>query len=467
MTQCIPMTRPDSSALGNAPAVPPAIGPTVAADPVTDAPVELVFRPHHRHHKPWLGAKASRVLVGLAVAALVAYLAWSVHRIFPGLSWHDAPRIWAHARERADLWTWDRWLFPLVWLPVLVIQWLWPRDFRLHISAQDIRQVHRLPLGLHHLFAQSWSVRWADVQSVTVRQRLDQPPLNGLTLVEVVLTGHKGWKKTLRPAFWFRPADPPRPRMKCPPSKWLLDISNPWLRDKAQTQVAQAFEALPAIQALNRMGAAHGHRLVWVRGQAAAGPHDLNRQPEVLVLFGATLLVFVGGFVAMVAQPHLHLHAAPGWVVRMVLALGSLLVAALALAAWRQRRLRQSVAPTAPEPLNRTAAGVVAVLWVAAVAFMAEPWLVHAGHWGRSDRAETVRYRLEQGQALPLMAPMPTAAADAPRAWPVIELPGEHSRLAWIRDGSEASLTVIPARWGLWVYDDRPLRQLADEQGVR
>jgi hypothetical protein len=437
-----------------------------------DAPVELVFRSLHRHHEPRLGPKGNLVLLGLSVVALVAYLGWSVHRIFPALTWSDLSRAWARASEHPDLRSWDEWPMPLFWLLVWVFQWLWSRNLRLHISPQGIRQVHCMPLGLHHLFGQSWSVRWADVRSVTVRQRMDHPSLDALAMVEVELTGHKGWKKTLRPAYWFRPGDPPRPRMKCPPSVRMLDVSNPWLREKARAQVAQTFDALPAMEALNRLGAAHGHRFVWARGQLTSSRHDLNRQPELLVLSGATLLVFVGGFVAMVAQPYLHLHAAPGWVARLGLALGSLLGVTVPLAAWRQWRLRRSgrhASDTldAPEPLDRTAAVVVAVLWLAAVAFMAEPWLVHAGHWGRSDRAETVRYRVEKGQAFALMDPTATRAADAPGSRPVIELPGSSSRLARIRDGSEANLTLIPARWGLWVYDDRPLRQLADEQGVR
>ena len=50
---------------------------------------------------------------------------------------------------------------------------------------------------------------------------------------------------------------------------------------------------------------------------------------------------------------------------------------------------------------------------------------------------------------------------------PPIELPGAQSRLAWIKPGTEAELATVQGRWGLWIYNDAPLRELATQQGVR
>jgi hypothetical protein len=46
-------------------------------------------------------------------------------------------------------------------------------------------------------------------------------------------------------------------------------------------------------------------------------------------------------------------------------------------------------------------------------------------------------------------------------------LPGAQSRVAWIKPGTETELAKVQGRWGLWIYNDAPLRELATQQGVR
>jgi hypothetical protein len=48
-----------------------------------------------------------------------------------------------------------------------------------------------------------------------------------------------------------------------------------------------------------------------------------------------------------------------------------------------------------------------------------------------------------------------------------IELPGSESRMAFLREGTRVSLSMTRGRFGLWAYDDTPLRNQADAQGIR
>ena len=179
-------------------------------------------------------------------------------------------------------------------------------------------------------------------------------------------------------------------------------------------------------------------------------------------MFGGALLLFVVGFALMVAQPTLHLTAALGWAARLAWGVGTLAVVAALLWAWRAARPR----PSASAGLQRGALGLSALLWVCAVAFMAEPLLVHGTRWGRADGAVAAVYAVRSGQAAPVSS-SPWTGDGAPQPLPTIDLPGEHSRLGWLRDGTEVTLTVVPGRWGVWTYDDTPLRRAADEQGIR
>ena len=107
----------------------------------------------------------------------------------------------------------------------------------------------------------------------------------------------------------------------------------------------------------------------------------------------------------------------------------------------------------------KTALALAAVLWMASLAFVIEPLLVHSALLGRGDAWRTHRFVLSSGWAKPIS---PEVAHIPP-----IELPGMQSRLAWIKPGTEAELATVQGRWGLWIYNDAPLRELATQQGVR
>lgn len=426
-----------------------------------------------RHHQPLLSPKTQWTLAVVLVGTALAWAVWFLTQALPDLGWNDAPRIGGLIGQKMQKISWPELLLPLWWMLSLSISYAWPRRLRLQVTADGIHYSQHLPLGLDRLFGQRWYLGWSDLQSVSVRQVAGNAIPHALAQVELVFTPKAGCVRSIRPSFWFRPADPPRQRPQLPKSPFRITVESPWLHPECQAVLAQAFDALPAVEAVNRWGAAYGHRVTWPGVDHAAAMFGLRRQPEVQALFGAALLVFMGGLALMMIQPTLHLHAAPDSMGRLALALVSWLLVAVVLGAWRQRRLRgtSTDAPTPPneppEPLHRGAAALATALWLVAVAFTAEPWLAHASHWGRSDWAQTVRYKIEKGQAVPLITPMSPTPAHTPQTWPVIELPGSQSRLAWIRNGSEISLTLIPGRWGLWVYDDKPLRQLADKQGVR
>lgn len=426
----------------------------------------LVYRPIQSHVVPLISPRVQWLLAGAVALAVLAYAAWSLLRIFPELGRLDwegwrvlGAGFWQKAREK-DM-AWLPWLYPFFATAIVGTRWLWSRHLKLCISAQGVRQEHRLPLGLHHLFGQNWQVAWGEVQDITTRRSsMASGLVPQLAWVEIVLQLGHGRQRVLRPAFWFRASDPPRPRLK--PTGSPSPLADPWAGSINSAQLAAAFADLRLVLALAQHAPVPGLALPWP-GTAPAGP-DLNRQPEALVLLGGTILVFLTGWSLMLFAPHIHLHALPTWVDRAAWALGTLALWALAWQGWhRHRAPLPSDAPGAPaqprEPLSKPALAFAAALWVAAVAFVIEPLLVHTALLGRADAWQTYRFAVADGQAKSI-------GAEAAHV-PPIQLPGRKSRLAWIKSGSEATLSAVEGRWGVWVYNDEPLRALANQQGVR
>lgn len=429
----------------------------------------LVYRPLQSQVAPAISPRVQWLLVGAMTAGVLAFVAWTLWHAFPGLGRWDgeewrtlAAGFWQRAKEK-DM-AWLPVLYPLFAMAMVGVRWLWTRHLTLHIGPRGLRQEHRLPLGLHHLFGQNWQIAWSDVRSITTRRgNLAGGHAHPLAGGEIVVELRHGRQRTLRPAFWFRPGDPPRPRLK--PSGSPSPLADPWGGSINGERLAEAFAQLRLVRALERHAPEAGLALRWP-GTAPAAGTDLNRQPEALALLGGTIVVFLTGWALMLYAPHLHLQAPPTWMDRAAWSLGTLALWALAMG-WRRGQppaadrvpTTPTMPPTGRDPVSKPALGLAALLWVAAVAFVTEPLLVHAALLGRADAWQNHRFALGEGQARPI-------GADAAHV-PPIELPGRQSRLAWIRAGSEADVRTVEGRWGVWIYDDEPLRALADQQGVR
>ncbi|PIF27835.1 hypothetical protein CLU88_2739 [Acidovorax sp. 56] len=425
----------------------------------------LVYRHATSHEVPVVSLRVQWLVLGGLVVVALAFVAWMLLRTFPNLvhmswdEWRDMGAAFLQKMQKKDA----------AWLPCLYLvwamvfwggRWLWNRHLRLYITPQGLRQEHRMPLGLHHLFGQNWQIEWSEVRGITTR-RTDV--LNGnispMAWAEIVLQLGKGRQRVLRPAFWFRPGDPPRPRLKSVYGVWSM--SPPWSGPDNHSQLTRAFANLRLVSAMQSHAPLPDVALPWP-GIPNSFSTDLNRQPEVLTLLGGAVLVFVVGLFLMVAAPNVHLHASPGWVARATWAVGTLALWAAAWQAWRRYLASQPVpVPTQRPavPLSKPALAFAAVLWMAALAFVIEPLLVHSALLGRADAWHTHRFALGGGWAKPIG---PEAAHIPP-----IELPGAQSRLAWIKPGSEADLATVEGRWGLWIFNDAPLRALATQQGVR
>lgn len=444
--------------------------PSHPASPPSVPPGEelLEWRHLQSHDVPLISPRVQWLLAGGMGLLVVAYVAWMLHRAWPVLSqldWQTLGATWWHkAREKEA--NWLVLVYPVLMAGILGQRWLWGRHLRLYVSAQGLRQEHRLPLGLHHLFGQNWQVDWSDVREITTRRA---STTNGLVqpmaAVEIVLRLGAGRERVLRPAFWFRPGDPPRPRLKSLNSPW--SSLQPWAGPENHAQLARAFAELRLVSALQRHAPLPDGALPWPGVPHSLGT-DLNSQPEVLTLFGVAALVFVTGLALMVAAPHLHLHASPSFAQRAAWAVGTLALWAAAWLAWACHKASRpepnpvSAAASTQQPsvpLFKTALALAAVLWMASVAFVIEPLLVHSALLGRGDAWRTHRFVLSSGWAKPM-------GAEAAHI-PPIELPGAQSRVAWIKPGTEAELATVQGRWGLWIYNDAPLRELATQQGVR
>ncbi|PIF92371.1 hypothetical protein CLU86_3317 [Acidovorax sp. 62] len=422
----------------------------------------LVYRHATSHEVPVVSLRVQWLLLGGLIGVALAFVAWTLLRTYPNVGWEGWRAMGADVvqKMRAKDAAWLPCLYLFVWASFWGMRWLWNRHLKLYITPQGLRQEHRMPLGLHHLFGQNWQVDWSEVRGITTR-RTDV--LNGnispMAWAEIVLQLGKGRQRVLRPAFWFRPGDPPRPRLKSALTRW--DLSQPWSGPGNDVMLSGAFENLRLVRALQHYAPLPDVALPWP-GIPNSFSTDLNRQPEVLTLLGGAVLVFVVGLFLMVAAPNVHLHASPGWAARAAWAVGTLAVWAAAWQAWRRYLASQPVpVPTKQPsvPLSKPALAFAAVLWMAAVAFVIEPLLVHSALLGRADAWHTHRFALAGGWAKPIS---PDAAHIPP-----IELPGAQSRLAWIKPGSEADLATVQGHWGLWIFNDAPLRALATQQGVR
>ncbi|MCZ8093069.1 MAG: hypothetical protein O9331_06210 [Acidovorax sp.] len=426
---------------------------------------ELVYRHATSHEVPVVSLRVQWLLLGGLIGVAVAFVAWTLLRTLPNLAhmgWEGwramGAALMQKISEKETLWLFL--IYVIGGVPLLGTRWLWNRHLRLYITPQGLRQEHRMPLGLHHLFGQNWQIDWSDVRGITAR-RMDvwNGNVSPMARTVIVLQLGRGRERVLQPAFWFRPGDPPRPQLKSIRSSWLL--SQPWAGSDNQTRLARAFAELRLVRALQQYAPLPDVALPWP-GTPNLFSTDLNRQPEVLTLFGAAGLVFVVGLILMVAAPNVHLHTSPGLVDRATWAVGTLALWAAAWQAWRHYRASHPVpAPTQQPraPLSKPALVFAAVLWMAAVAFVIEPLLVHSALLGRADAWHTHRFALGGGWAKPID---PDAAHIPP-----IELPGAQSRLAWIKPGSEADLATVQGHWGLWIFNDAPLRALATQQGVR
>ena len=113
------------------------------------------------------------LLGGLVVVAL-AFVAWTLLRTIPNVAhmgwegWRAMGADLVQKMQKKDA----------PWLPCLYLiwalvfwggRWLWNRHLRLYITAQGLRQEHRMPLGLHHLFGQNWQMDWSEVRGITTR----------------------------------------------------------------------------------------------------------------------------------------------------------------------------------------------------------------------------------------------------------------------------------------------------------
>lgn len=100
---------------------------------------------------------------------------------------------------------------------------------------------------------------------------------------------------------------------------------------------------------------------------------------------------------------------------------------------------------------------IAALFFVIGIAMAAQPVTVFLNGLGvASDRTQTFVVRAGS------LEPIGNRTGIRP-----IDFPGTQSRLAWLKDGTIVKLAIKQGRFGLWEYDDTPLRQLADEQGIQ
>ena len=131
----------------------------------------LVYRHATSHEVPVVSLRVQWLVLGGVTAVAMAFVAWTLLRTLPNLAhmgWAGWRAMGAALMQKMS----ERetpWLFLIYVIGAVVFlggRWLWNRHLRLYITPQGLRQEHRMPLGLHHLFGQNWQIDWSEVRGV-------------------------------------------------------------------------------------------------------------------------------------------------------------------------------------------------------------------------------------------------------------------------------------------------------------
>jgi hypothetical protein len=419
----------------------------------------LEFRLPNERYESFLGVKGQKWLVGGLVLAMLGVFGYTLNTLIPQWSLEHLVQVWDKVRSKPL----DMSMLPLLIWPLFLIPTFLIKLQRLLLNAQGLTWECPLPFGWGSLPGMRWHFAWSQIAEVSLDRARAQPEHEWdlVSAVRIVFRLHDGTQRVLMPVSWFVPGSPKRPRSKLKYRPFSYGL---WEDSENMTLLQETFQALPLVQVLG----VHGVKLPELNPNALRiQQQDVLAHPLAKVLFAAALLLFVVGFLLMLGLPHIHPHTSLDWADRLTLGVAGVVIALLGIQIWNKRlegRVTQAGAvgerPASVSSKSSLYMGVVLSLlaWFAAVLVVSEPVISQIATMGRGGTELTLRYRFSGKHLQPLQTAMQV---------PPIDLPGTESRIARIKAGTEVELTSTPGRFGIWVYDDTPLRRLADAQGVQ
>jgi hypothetical protein len=314
---------------------------------------------------------------------------------------------------------------------------------QLTLTEDELIHTLSLPFGLNALLPVNWRISLRDVTGV----EFFQPAIFGqfselaFTVAQLKISQRQGPTRVINPAMWFVPGSPSRaPLEPVAKSGFFSSGSGVWLRPENQEILRSAFANMPIVQALRD----HGVAVPDPKLPSNYQDEDLFASKSVKFGVVAGMLLIITTLLTMIARPNLHLQASfPTW---FYIGLGC--ASLLLLWAIGEREQRR------PRAFHIILA---VIFFVGGITGAAHPVTTLINGIG-IDAGEQQTFVAHGGSLEPI-----GHQSGIGTIGPL----GESSRLHWLKDGTTVTLTVTKGRFGLWEYDDKALRSMADAQGIK
>lgn len=391
------------------------------------------YRPAYKHygmqHRIW----------GIAVVILMIALLMTIFIFQSPAPIPDMDTIWQRFISKTTAFDFLYLLPLLISLPTAGAQWLESRS-KLTLTQDELIYSRNLPFGLDRFIRTGWRIKLADIMDIQIFASPLRVEYMEISQARIRLQLGSGAFHFITPSVWFIPGSPARQPLKKVQPPWnFFAMPEGWRSPENRAILQKAFADLPLIREL----AARNLIVPDYNSSTANQLPDLFAHRSVKFGIVTGLSLAVSALLLMILRQNNHLHdELPMWVY-VVLALAAL------YSFWK---IDQKDTPAAP-----TGNRILAVIFlVGGVIFSADKIVPLLNGVGIDEQKQT--FIVHSAYLEPA-----NTATESGR----VDLPGKNSRHAWLKEGTEVTLSVKKGRLGLWEYNDEPLRQLADRQGIR
>ncbi|PRC92423.1 hypothetical protein S2091_2798 [Solimicrobium silvestre] len=338
---------------------------------------------------------------------------------------------------------------------VTVNWWVYilPTSYSLTLTDDELISNHQLPFGLNALIPAispfNWHISLHDITAVELiqiplfgkaMQRLTTPTF---AFVRLRISQRSGPVRTINPAMWVVPGSLGRTPLKPVGKRDLLadffsNVANRWLKPENQAILRAGLLDLPIAHALSERGVT----------MSEAAPHNIKehdlfacRSIKFGIITALTLSSAALGILLLCKYQHLKFD--------FPLSL-HLLICTTILCAFFLLNQNDKSRP----PLLHTV--LTALCLVGSMAIGAQPIAMFLNGFGVTSN-QSQDFVIRAGKLEPIANFSGIGS---------IKLPGKESRQGWLQSGTKVTLKVTQGHFGLWEYNDEPLRQLVDAQGI-
>lgn len=391
---------------------------------------DMVFRyePNATARPQW-AKKIKNLDVWIAAPLVIGFLVLAHLNHNKKTGWH-----WAYS---AESWQFTAQIL-LFCVLGLTAKWC-VTNYQLTITA-DAMSAH-LPIPwrwgqwLAKLCRINWSISFQDIDRVELY--IPKPAYPYLQQVQLGLVVRKGTSVTIRPALWVLPEQEPFPQIRA--KNWLMKpVADLWRRNtpSAAVSIETAAEQLPLVLALRLRGVPTPCLQTGVPSH-----QDLLATRSLRWLLSAavgTLIASVFIFISLIGQ---RLFTSLPWQAYIPSVLLAMVSGAIFLMCVRKE--------ATPPPTSHSMA--IFAVWILALALASPGAIQGLATLGRPSSKHLFAIAEDKAVAIKPNTRIPD-----------IVLPPALHKVQALSNGAHLDIEVIEGRWGIWVYDDEPLIQLAN-----